>query len=552
MTDARPHARPDGPATRGPLARFAGEERGSLTILALFFFVCMLMIGGLCVDMMIFENNRTRLQSVADRAVLAAADLDQSLDPTEVVESYFQREGLEKYLREVKIEGLLEGRTVTADAAQPMRTMFMRLVGVNELTAPAVSTAVEGISNIEVSLVLDNSGSMGTIDSHRDRRTRLEKLQDATRTFLDKIYDGKANDRISVSVVPYSTQVNAGPEILSYMKVTDEHSYSDCIEFSDSEYDTTAIDPKKTLYQRAAHFDMFNSDPTPRDWACRPESTQWILPFGHDPEVIQARIEALTAKGQTSLEIGAKWGAALLDPSTRPIVRSLANDPRSGVLKSFNKRPANIGDENTVKALVLMTDGINTQHPVMNAAYRSGPSPLYRGYDNKLKADVFSMARSEQGDEDHDGIANEKYWVPAVKVGNATVLPAQYSNLPLGKNPAQMSWPDVWAVMPPEYFAETFVRGMNGSRRDRDDFLDGLWHWVSPQLKDTRLDRICTQMKDRGIPVYTIGVNVNNHSRQVLQDCASTPNFFLDVSDDQLAYAFNAIALSIQQLKLTQ
>ena len=74
--------KPDRPANLIALSsRFAKEEDGMITIFACFMILMMLMVGGIGVDMMRHEMERTRLQAVSDRAVLAAADLDQTLNP---------------------------------------------------------------------------------------------------------------------------------------------------------------------------------------------------------------------------------------------------------------------------------------------------------------------------------------------------------------------------------------------------------------------------------------------------------------------------------------
>ncbi|MEX0365434.1 MAG: TadE/TadG family type IV pilus assembly protein, partial [Ruegeria sp.] len=59
-----------------------------MTINALFLFITILAITGLGVDLMRFERNRSILQYTVDRAVLAAADLDQTIPPQQVVEAY--------------------------------------------------------------------------------------------------------------------------------------------------------------------------------------------------------------------------------------------------------------------------------------------------------------------------------------------------------------------------------------------------------------------------------------------------------------------------------
>ena len=51
-----------------------------------------------------YETQRTQLQYTLDRAVLAAADLDQTLDPQGVVEDYFSKAGMSDYLVRVIVE----------------------------------------------------------------------------------------------------------------------------------------------------------------------------------------------------------------------------------------------------------------------------------------------------------------------------------------------------------------------------------------------------------------------------------------------------------------
>ena len=101
------------PALRRRLVRFAREEDGVFTILALFMIMMMVLVGGIQLDFMRHEMERSRLQAVADRAVLAAADLDQTLDPSAVVKDYFAKAGMIDYLSNVTVANGLNFRTVT-------------------------------------------------------------------------------------------------------------------------------------------------------------------------------------------------------------------------------------------------------------------------------------------------------------------------------------------------------------------------------------------------------------------------------------------------------
>ena len=90
QTNARPLI------TRDLAALFRGfhrEEQGSMTIFAGFMIFCMIMFGGIALDMMRHEMDRTRLQATADRAGLAGAALTQELAPEAVVTDHFGQSG---------------------------------------------------------------------------------------------------------------------------------------------------------------------------------------------------------------------------------------------------------------------------------------------------------------------------------------------------------------------------------------------------------------------------------------------------------------------------
>ena len=61
------------------LRKFRTREDGTMVIFAVFMLILMLLVTGMAVDFMRIESTRTRMQGTLDRAVLAAADLGQTL-----------------------------------------------------------------------------------------------------------------------------------------------------------------------------------------------------------------------------------------------------------------------------------------------------------------------------------------------------------------------------------------------------------------------------------------------------------------------------------------
>ena len=56
--------------------------------------------------------------------------------------------------------------------------------------------------------------------------------------------------------------------------------------------------------------------------------------------------------------MGMKWGVALLDPSFQPITQALNQQGKVDAV--FSSRPSSYTDEETLKTIVLMTDGVNS------------------------------------------------------------------------------------------------------------------------------------------------------------------------------------------------
>ena len=70
---------------------------------------------------------------------------------------------------------------------------------------------------------------------------------------------------------------------------------------------------------------------------------------------------------------------------------------------------------------------------------------------------------------------------------------------------------------------------------------------------DSRLALLCTNMKNAGIVIYTVRVEVTTGSSSLLRNCATTPDKFYDVqSASNLTAVFSAIAGSIENLRITQ
>ncbi len=196
---------------------FERDERGSLSVFMGIMMSSMLLVGGSAIDIVRHETVRSSLQYNLDRAVLAAASLRQSGDEAAaaaIINDYMSKVptlvGYQATIDPDKTNITLTGRTVSAYATAELDTFFLGLVGFNTLDVRVSSTASEKIPNLEISMVLDVSGSMSG--------TKISRLKVAANKFIDTVIKepsvvAEDNTVTTISIVPYSTNVTLPEEM---------------------------------------------------------------------------------------------------------------------------------------------------------------------------------------------------------------------------------------------------------------------------------------------------------------------------------------------------
>lgn len=555
---------------------FRRAEDGSLLIFGLFCFVMMLILAGVALDLMRFEERRTTLQNTIDRASLAAADLQQTLPPKEVVKDYFRKAGLKAPTDDqiTVVQGAHgDSRRVSIAVSESMPTWFMSLVGVKSLSTPAVSTAEEAVGEIEISLVLDISGSMAG--------SRINNLRPAAKSFVDQIFDSTEAGKVSISIIPYSTQVALSDKLINYFNVTNEQTLSNCIEFdaSKGDYNSTAISLGKGLfdrkYQRNGHFDPFYRTSPPTLYNCSPNPKNAILPFSSDRSQLKNFIDGLQADGNTSIDLGMKWGSALLDPSMRPIVTGMIGT--DDLPDGMSGRPFNYDNGKSLKIIVVMTDGENTTEYKLRTLsnggpYQTGPSRVWRNRyytQNGTGSDDYSVNQYSFYDENKDkwysveagewldhpwGDGSRQVTTCGKKsCTTSSVNDTGYSGSPRS---AQMTWPEVWATMGIQYLADYIVYPAYGSSSVRNQWRSG--SVSNPQVntyvysqKDSQTLSLCNAAKAHDVRVYTIAFEAPTGGQQLLSQCASSASNYYNVEGLNIQDAFSGIVQSINKLRLT-
>lgn len=262
-------------------------------------------------------------------------------------------------------------KTVSASATRSIDTQFMHMGGVDTLYVPASATAEERVPNVEISMVLDVSGSMNS-------NGRMTNLRVAAKEFVDAVVRSDTINRVSVNLVPYSEHVNVGWDLFDLLNVEQMHNYSYCIEIDDADFTKTAISTS-TVHQQMQHF-QWNTysiqsgtqTNTRHDTVCPRNSFESVTTMSQNAIALKNQIDQLRPRAGTSIFLGMKWGTYMLDPSFQPVNALLANRAKSDPV--FNNRPASYTDSRTLKTIVVMSDGENDRSHRIASSFYATPS----------------------------------------------------------------------------------------------------------------------------------------------------------------------------------
>jgi len=470
------------------LREFRNDESGGILAFTLLMFMVMLVGGGMAVDFINYEYRREGVQDALDRGVLAAAALGRDANATSVEEIAAAEEAaietVYAYIRSAGYDPEEIGIVVTPDftfnsqivaaiSEFSVDTYFLRISGIDTLNGGANATAAVTRNDIEISLVVDISGSM-------EDSGKIGNLRTAATNFVTDMLDGDRSAYTTISLVPFSAQVRPSSALVNQFNYTPWQNYSDCIDFSLTDYESTNISRTAPLTQ-VQHFRQ-GTDRQGNPMKHCPGTENQIIPWSNSLSDLTTGITALKPLGWTAAYIGMKWGTALLDPDARPVLQGVL-----GSDSTFADRPADYTDAETLKFVILMTDGANTRNNyVRTSRYVTEQNCDRYGGNCQPARDYFTQADAD-------------YW----NTRNARTSIA--------------------------------IDGPNGD--------------IRLQKICSAADDAGIVVFTIGYDI-SVSTNPNSPYVQ-MRDCASTPGHFYRVGVDDLDAAFASIAQTIQKLKLT-
>jgi hypothetical protein len=556
--------------------RFRREEDGSIILFSLFLFVLMILIGGMAVDLMRFETRRVHMQNTLDSAMLAAADLSQTLDPEDVVADYFEKAGYDPddvvvTATEERLGGSeLVGREISAQTRINVPTIFMHMLDVPLLSAPVASAATENIQNVEISLVLDISGSMRENASNQTPSTltapnRINDLRAAVKSFAREVLQvecttnngvetctqPETSANTTINIIPYAGHVNPGRDMFEIMGGARWHNWSSCKEVMRADFNDA--DLPDASGQQLPHFMHWAIAPMWMNWGWCPKDDAAILYAENDYEVIEDYIENIRLHDGTATHIGMKYGVALLNPSSRDEFGQLAD--RGVIDAEYRNRPADF-DDDVVKYIVLMTDGRTTAQPrprvPTDGLNETSSSSSRRNWDythiyNEFRPGTGGLRSDPTVVLTGDGIPGPGIPAGMTVSDNLGDILQRYGSVnrdldgrvgPTGAVEVERGLPSS-TVFTENGFEHNVANNESNITR------------ACNLAKESVLDANGNTIKADRITVFTIAFFAPTEAQTLMRNCASSPAHYFQIQSLNIDSAFQAIAKTINQLRLT-
>lgn len=252
---------------------FRSDESGSIAIFVMIFFVMMLYVGGIGVDVMRSEMRRVAYHQTLDRASLAASNivLPPSQTPVSVAQDWWDKAGLGDELTVDNITPTITGESTASSRVTKMEgsvrsyNWFMTMLSVPYFDIPMSSAAQQGVSKIEVLLTLDITGSMAQSSGST---TKIEALRQAASNFVTIMKynrDGSGNytipkdpnNLVSIGLVPYASNVNVPVDLRNQFTVSHLSWWNtlplqgipghNCLEIDPSTFGATELSTSATI-----------------------------------------------------------------------------------------------------------------------------------------------------------------------------------------------------------------------------------------------------------------------------------------------------------------
>jgi Flp pilus assembly protein TadG len=380
------HRSSDSAAAKEPRSffRYTCDRRGSLLTWAAFLMVPLMGFVGLGVDTARGYMVRARLSQSLDAAALAAgrqtADTAKAEESAKMVfKANFPAGYMDSTLSGPTVSFNADKDTVTTSASVVLPTYFVHLIGTDSVTVSASSEVTRKAIYMDVVVSIDVSGSM---DDYIGGTKKVDAAADAARTLVDALFGpSETKDLLKMGLVTWNS--NARILDINSNYVRNQSTSKSVPTYRDP---TTNNNRSTVWFAKNSPIPFFTRPPNGwkgcaearflndgvstndadllvgmgkvggKDWVgwkwadsnlqCPSQGIRRLT--NTRGQMISAIQEVKDPSGNTNLAVGLVWGWSLL---------GISGSPFSG----DGTTPPPAGEGELVRAIVLMTDGANTQ-----------------------------------------------------------------------------------------------------------------------------------------------------------------------------------------------
>lgn len=504
--------------------RIAAVRHNDSGAAAVFFAVSLVLLAPLTLgmfDVYLVSAQRTQLQDSLDAAALFAARSNATTSAqidTIGDKALAANLVLANGTSLVASNFALTGSTVTAYAEVTPSAIAPGLWP--HANVHANSTIQRSVDSLEVALVLDNTGSMAG--------TKLTTLKTSAKNLIDTLVAAAATSTqpnpLKISLVPFSQSVRVQGNTATTNYDTTTHSGTGF---------PTWIDPQGTAHANAGvAYDTFSSKTDRFTMLKQMKNQVWAGCVESRMPPYDVQDDAPTMATPASMFVPYFWPD---EPDGGSYQNSYKTDTGSGTWLQLEQNPAKYsgkisggGGPNKncdMQPLTQLGTNFTTLKSSIDAMVATGNTNIPMGL-------VWGWHTLSPNGPFGDGAAYQTQHLRKVVVlmtdgENTNNIPSSWNLNTSDYSGVGYIWQNLLGIT-----------GGNSSQRQT--------------AMDNRLALLCTNMKAKGIYIYTVRVEVTSGSSTVLQDCASSPDMFYDVQDvTQLNAAFQAIAGAINSLRIS-
>ena len=195
------------------LKSFSTNSCGSVAIIAAIALSGMMIAAGIAVDYGNSITVRSKMQSAADAAALAAAATQLTTgERKKLAQDVFAKNiDADQFISAPTVGVVIDkNKEVVVSASGKVRTNFMSIAGFSDILVAVNAAAGLNSMNAEIALVLDVSGSMR---AGMGGQTRIDVLKQAAHDLIDTVSSNNGGSKpVKFGIVPFTANVNVGPD----------------------------------------------------------------------------------------------------------------------------------------------------------------------------------------------------------------------------------------------------------------------------------------------------------------------------------------------------